>query len=241
MRERERERERESLFLKCILIHRTTAFKKEIPNHMVFVMLDLEWLKATGPTKTQYKITFNLTFKCDLVPWIQFSFFLFQLCCFPFIWPNFYPDFLFFQICIEALCIEEKNRKKIRKPSENEFINLTRMYTLLFCRKHKRRKQNVPIPRKSCPFPQSDYARTFQAVQHPRPRSSKRPPPSPTVRDRHSAPMIFSTNQRDDFRSLGVVPRTKPIIPVSDEYTNFNFMYILSQCILSFFWTWHFN
>lgn len=131
--------------------------------------------------------------------------------------------------------MHKRKNRKIRKPSENGFINLTRIYTLLFCRKHKRRKQNVPIPRKSCPFPQSDYARTFQAVQHPRPRSSKRPPPSPTVRDRHSAPMIFSTNQRDDFRSLGVVPRTKPIIPVSNEYTIFNFMYILGQCILSFF------
>lgn len=81
-------------------------------------------------------------------------------------------------------------------------------------RKHKRRKQNVPIPRKSCPFPESDYARTFKAVEHPRPRSSKRPPPSPTVRDRHSAPMMFSTNQRDDFKSPGAVSRTKPIIPV---------------------------
>lgn len=81
------------------------------------------------------------------------------------------------------------------------------------CGKHKRRKQNVPIPRKSCPFPESDYARTFKAVEHPRPRSSKRPPPSPTVRDRHSAPMMFSTNQRDDFKSPGAVSRTKPIIP----------------------------
>jgi hypothetical protein len=87
-----------------------------------------------------------------------------------------------------------------------------------FNRKHKRKKPHPTIPRSTCPFPESDYAQTFKAVEYPRPRSSKRPPPTPGVRDRHSAPMIFSTNQRDEFKSHGAVPRTKPIIPVTENY-----------------------
>ncbi|KAK3106960.1 hypothetical protein FSP39_003976 [Pinctada imbricata] len=82
------------------------------------------------------------------------------------------------------------------------------------CGKCKRRKPNITIQKSKVPFPESDYARTYKAVENPRPRSSKRPADeSPRMRPMYSAPMSFSTNQRDDFKNLGRVERTKPIIP----------------------------
>ncbi|XP_060589971.1 uncharacterized protein LOC132745164 isoform X1 [Ruditapes philippinarum] len=67
-------------------------------------------------------------------------------------------------------------------------------------RRHKRRKEAIPKPRRLRSYPDvSDYRDTFKQPNNIRPRSSKRPPPSP--RDPNPPAMVFSTNQREDFRA----------------------------------------
>ncbi|CAL1543445.1 unnamed protein product [Lymnaea stagnalis] len=84
------------------------------------------------------------------------------------------------------------------------------------CGRHKRQHSHKSMLQQTRePFPKSDYMSTFQAVQHPRPRSSKRPPMIPW--DPKLPPMYISTNQKDAFKDLGNVERVKPIIQ-SDKY-----------------------
>ena len=58
---------------------------------------------------------------------------------------------------------------------------------------------------------------TYQAHDL-RPRSTKRPPPSP--RDHNPPPMTFSTNQRTDFVPKDMGARAKIIEPVSSVMKN---------------------
>ncbi|XP_076457679.1 uncharacterized protein LOC143291611 [Babylonia areolata] len=79
------------------------------------------------------------------------------------------------------------------------------------CGRHKRMHTLAtykPGPR--APMPETDYQSTFKAKNSPRPRSSKRPPPTP--RNPNPAPMTFETNQRSEFKNLGHVERVKPIV-----------------------------
>lgn len=59
------------------------------------------------------------------------------------------------------------------------------------------------------PVGESDYQATYKAQLSSRPRSSKRPPPTP--RNPYPAPMTFDTNQRTEFKNRGYVERVKPI------------------------------
>ncbi|XP_071095136.1 stabilizer of axonemal microtubules 2-like [Haliotis cracherodii] len=84
------------------------------------------------------------------------------------------------------------------------------------CGRHKRMGRLTKTTRRREKFPMSDYQATFQAVQHPRPRSSKRPPPSPPP-ENVGKPMFFETNQRFEFRRPTNVERVKPIVQ-EDKY-----------------------
>ncbi|ESO85955.1 hypothetical protein LOTGIDRAFT_239638 [Lottia gigantea] len=80
------------------------------------------------------------------------------------------------------------------------------------CGRHKRKQ--VPgfngkmAPRTKREFPDTDYKATFKP-KNARPRSSKRPPPSP--RDPNPPPMTFSTNQRSEFTKPNNPERVEPI------------------------------
>lgn len=79
------------------------------------------------------------------------------------------------------------------------------------CGRHKR-KHNVhshTLTTDRVPLGLTDYQATFKAQRAPRPRSSKRPPPTP--RNPFPAPMTFETNQRTEFKDRGYVERVKPI------------------------------
>lgn len=91
-------------------------------------------------------------------------------------------------------------------------LNLKHLY-LTFNRRHKRRKENMPKPRRLRSYPDvSDYRDTFKQPQNVRPRSSKRPPPS--ARDPNPPPMTFSTNQREEFRTPKETGRPPDYAPV---------------------------
>ncbi|XP_041372775.1 uncharacterized protein LOC121386042 [Gigantopelta aegis] len=90
-----------------------------------------------------------------------------------------------------------------------EFPDDVDVSELCDCGRHKRMSRPKYVRNKE-EFPETDYMSTFKAVQYPRPRSSKRPPPSP--RDPNPKPMVFETNQRDEFKTYQNYERTKPII-----------------------------
>ena len=99
------------------------------------------------------------------------------------------------------------------------------------------RANKAPIPAgHKGPFPKTDYMSTFEAVKNPRPRSSKKPPQ--TARDPRPLPMFLTTNQKDDFKDLGHVPRVQPIKQVnllnksSHKCFNVEFTWLL-------LWLWH--
>ncbi|XP_052807111.1 uncharacterized protein LOC128236268 isoform X2 [Mya arenaria] len=80
------------------------------------------------------------------------------------------------------------------------------------CGRHKRRKEQMPKPRRLRSYPDvSDYRDTFKHAKDVRPRSSKRPPPSP--RNPNPPAMTFSTNQRDDFKAPKEVGRPPDFAP----------------------------
>lgn len=80
-------------------------------------------------------------------------------------------------------------------------------------RRHKRRKEQIMKPRRLHSYPDiSDYRDTFKQPNNIRPRSSKRPPPSP--RDPNPPPMYFDTNQRDDFKAPKETGRPPDYAPV---------------------------
>lgn len=96
---------------------------------------------------------------------------------------------------------------------DEEFPDGISVSDLCDCGKNCGKKQHTTNPSGPVhkgPFPKSDYQSTFEAVKHPRPRSSKRPPA--TARDPRPLPMFLSTNQKDSFKNLGQVARVKPII-----------------------------
>lgn len=83
-------------------------------------------------------------------------------------------------------------------------------------RRHKRRKDTIVKPRRLRSYPDvSDYRDTFKQPQNVRPRSSKRPPPSP--RDSNPPPMTFVTNQREEFRTPKETGRPPDFAP-KDKY-----------------------
>ncbi|XP_005100135.1 uncharacterized protein LOC101864625 [Aplysia californica] len=94
---------------------------------------------------------------------------------------------------------------------DEEFPDNVSISDLCDCGRCKRKHANKPIiAQHKGPFPKTDYMSTYEAVKHPRPRSSKRPPM--TARDPRPLPMFLSTNQKDDFKDLGHVERVKPIV-----------------------------
>jgi len=92
---------------------------------------------------------------------------------------------------------------------DEEFPENVSISDLCECGRCKRTHSHQIGPKHKGPFPKSDYMATFEAVKHPRPRSSKRPPP--TARDPRPLPMFLTTNQKDDFKNLGYVERVMPI------------------------------
>ncbi|KAH9514973.1 hypothetical protein Btru_021553 [Bulinus truncatus] len=97
---------------------------------------------------------------------------------------------------------------------DEEFPDNVSISELCDCGRHKRQHSQKHLQNTE-PFPKSDYMSTFEAVQHPRPRSSKRPP---IIRwDPRLPPMYISTNHKDAFKELGNVERVKPIIH-ADKY-----------------------
>ena len=65
-------------------------------------------------------------------------------------------------------------------------------------RRNAKQDDNARIVRKVGKPSLTDYQATYTNKQSHRPRSSKRPPPSP--RDRHPPPMLTRTVQQDEFR-----------------------------------------
>lgn len=99
---------------------------------------------------------------------------------------------------------------------DEEFPDNVSLSDLCDCGRHKRMHPHKPIPNQARgPFPKTDYMATYEAVQNPRPRSSKRPPA--TARDTRPVPMYFTTNQKESFKNLGPIPRAQPIIH-EDKY-----------------------
>ena len=83
----------------------------------------------------------------------------------------------------------------------------------IYFRRHKRRKENIPKPRRLKSYPDtSDYMDTFKYDPTVRPRSSKRPQPSPRIKN--PQPMTFSTNQREDFKAPDTTGRPPDFAPV---------------------------
>lgn len=79
------------------------------------------------------------------------------------------------------------------------------------CGRHKRLKEMMPKPRRLRSYPDTtDYKATF-TQKNVRPRSSKRPAPSP--RDLNPPPMAFSTNQREDFKGHDTTGRPPDFAP----------------------------
>lgn len=78
----------------------------------------------------------------------------------------------------------------------------------------KRRQQRAILTGSKEPFPVTHTQDMFQGVIQP-PRSSKKPPPTP--RETDIPPMVFATNQRDDFIARPVAMR-KPVSPPKPNY-----------------------
>ncbi|XP_046565330.1 stabilizer of axonemal microtubules 2-like isoform X1 [Haliotis rubra] len=98
----------------------------------------------------------------------------------------------------------------------DDFPENVNIADLCDCGRHKKMGRLTKTTRRHEKFPVTDYQATFQAVQHPRPRSSKRPPPSPPP-ENAGKPMFFETNQRFEFRRPTNVERVKPIVQ-EDKY-----------------------
>lgn len=107
------------------------------------------------------------------------------------------------------------------------------------CGRHKRRKESLSRPRRLRSHPDvSDYKDTYKLNANVRPRSSKRPPPSP--RDPHPPPMTLTTNQRDDFKAPKATGRPpdfapkelyeQPTVPV-EKSTSYQQEYIAKQAL----------
>ncbi|KAK0054349.1 hypothetical protein Bpfe_016177 [Biomphalaria pfeifferi] len=114
--------------------------------------------------------------------------------------------------------LEKQNSCSIDNLSifDEEFPDNVSISDLCDCGRHKRQHAHKATQdQHKEPFPKSDYMSTFQAIQHPRPRSSKRPPA--VHWDPRLPPMYISTNQKDAFKDLGNVDRVKPIIH-ADKY-----------------------
>ncbi|XP_013394115.1 stabilizer of axonemal microtubules 1-like [Lingula anatina] len=94
---------------------------------------------------------------------------------------------------------------------KQEFPDFTCICEICDCGRHKHHKNCKRVGKinkrrqKQCLLTTSQE--TFKAFSA-RPRSSKRPPQTP--RDPNPPPMMFKTNQRDDFRPHGEVPRVQP-------------------------------
>ena len=102
--------------------------------------------------------------------------------------------------------------------------------SLVYFRRHKRRKEMMPKPRRLRSYPDTtDYKATF-TQKNVRPRSSKRPPPSP--RNLNPPPMAFSTNQREDFKGHDKTGRPPDFAPVSFVVYLWPvyFMYLCPNC-----------
>ncbi|KAL8573901.1 hypothetical protein ACOMHN_029348 [Nucella lapillus] len=97
-----------------------------------------------------------------------------------------------------------------------EFPDDVSISALCDCGRHRRMHTlDTYKPGPRAPMGMTDYQSTFKAQTSPRPRSSKRPPPTPL--NPHPAPMTFDTNQRTEFKNLGHVERVKPIVH-EDQY-----------------------
>ena len=79
---------------------------------------------------------------------------------------------------------------------------------------HTCKKAEKPRTGSKDPFPITHTHDMFQGVYQP-PRSSKRPPPTP--RETDIPPMVFATNQRDDFIPRPIEMR-KPVSPPKPNY-----------------------
>ncbi|GFR71658.1 stabilizer of axonemal microtubules 1-like [Elysia marginata] len=123
----------------------------------------------------------------------------------------------------EKLHSLEKMANKAKQPCsdlaifDEDFPDNVSLSELCECgRCVKRMNKHKPIPTQARgPFPKTDYMSTYEAVQNPRPRSSKRPPA--TARDTRPVPMYFTTNQKESFKNLGPIERAQPIVHVELE------------------------
>ncbi|CAH1797421.1 unnamed protein product [Owenia fusiformis] len=83
------------------------------------------------------------------------------------------------------------------------------------CLKNHKCKKKRNVQKREAPLGKTDYQTKFSQPGVPRPRSTKRPPPTP--REVILPPMMFDTNQRSEFKGHKDVPRVKPFI-LSDNY-----------------------
>ncbi|KAK6173160.1 hypothetical protein SNE40_016668 [Patella caerulea] len=99
-----------------------------------------------------------------------------------------------------------------------EFPDDVSVSDLCDCGRHKRRRlpgfSNKLAQKHKGEFGNTDYKSTFKPIKNVRPRSSKRPPPSP--RDPNPPPMTLVTNQRTEFTKPSNPERVVPYKP--EEY-----------------------
>ena len=97
-------------------------------------------------------------------------------------------------------------------------------YLILSYRHYKARKvnargeQRVIQKKRASTVPVSGYQDEYPAHEHPRPRSTKKPPPTP--RDPNPPPMTFWTNQQSDYTPKDLGVRPKPIMKVRYRQTS---------------------